>query len=123
MLPPDKHTDIDFYNTAKLCDLCDLTKLTYSMRRLGVVNVIAIGFFWLHAGIYGNELILTAVPINSTIIACIISFFVFQLPISIIMVEAATIFPTDGGVSQIIKYDYYFYPSIKLNKQMIQFFC
>ena len=58
--------------------LSDLTKLTYSMRRLGVVNVIAIGFFWLHAGIYGNELILTAVPINSTIIACIMSFFVFH---------------------------------------------
>lgn len=67
------------------------------MRNVGVVSLVAIGFFWTCGGIYGNEELLVAGP---PFIVCATSLgmaLAFALPNALVTAELASAFPECGG--------------------------
>ena len=66
-------------------------------RRLGWFSLVAIGFFWVSGGIYGNEELLGAGPPLVALALTAGLPFVFALPNALATAELATAFPCDGG--------------------------
>ena len=66
-------------------------------KKIGVLGMVVVGFFWVHGGIYGNEAMLMAGPPLYVFILLGIVPFVYSLPIALIVAELSSAFPEDGG--------------------------
>ena len=66
-------------------------------KKVGVLGMVVVGFFWVHGGIYGNESMLMAGPPLYVFILLGVVPFVYSLPIALIVAELSTAFPEDGG--------------------------
>ena len=66
-------------------------------KKIGVLGMVVVGFFWVHGGIYGNEAMLMAAPPAYVFVMLGIVPFVYSLPIALIVAELSTAFPEDGG--------------------------
>ena len=66
-------------------------------KKVGILGMVVVGFFWVHGGIYGNESMLMAGPPLYVFILLGIVPFVYSLPIALIVAELSTAFPEDGG--------------------------
>ena len=66
-------------------------------RGLTWVSLVAIGFFWVSGGIYGNEELLGAGPPLVALGLTALLPLLFALPNALTTAELATAFPADGG--------------------------
>ena len=69
-----------------------------STRCLGVFGVVAVGFFWVAGGSYGNETLVAAGPPGFILWGVIGAAFFFALPTSMICAEICTAYPENGGI-------------------------
>ena len=67
-------------------------------KRVGVLTLVVIGFFWISGGIYGNETLVSSAPPLTVLIWMLAVALFFALPIALITAELATAFPYDGGM-------------------------
>lgn len=66
-------------------------------RRVGVLSLVVIGFFWVSGGIYGNETLVESAPPLVVVVWTVIVGIFFALPNALMTAELATAFPVDGG--------------------------
>ena len=66
-------------------------------KKIGILGMVVVGFFWVHGGIYGNEAMLMAGPPLYVFIMLGIVPFVYSLPIALIVAELSTAFPHSRG--------------------------
>eukprot|EP00041_Stephanoeca_diplocostata_P022980 m.557236 g.557236 ORF g.557236 m.557236 type:complete len:494 (-) comp22189_c2_seq19:333-1814(-) len=69
-------------------------------RHLGVLGLLAIAFFWVCGGVYGNELLLEAAPPGILFPVLIGAALLYACPAAVMIGELATGFPYDGGIIQ-----------------------
>ena len=74
-----------------------MTRCGSGDKKIGVLGMVVVGFFWVHGGIYGNEAMLMAGPPLYVFIMLGIVPFVYSLPIALIVAELSSAFPEDGG--------------------------
>ena len=66
-------------------------------KRVGVLSLVVIGFFWVSGGIYGNETLVASAPPLAVIVWTSLVGILFALPNALMTAELATAFPVDGG--------------------------
>eukprot|EP00051_Salpingoeca_urceolata_P031084 m.493585 g.493585 ORF g.493585 m.493585 type:complete len:521 (-) comp37519_c0_seq1:72-1634(-) len=66
-------------------------------RMLGVFGLVAVGFFWVSGGVYGNEAIVGAAPVPYVMAFLLGAPLIYALPSAIVCAELATAMPEDGG--------------------------
>jgi len=64
---------------------------------VGLWGLVAIAFFWVSGGVYGNETLVMAAPSYYVFVGLIIVPLVYSLPIALITAELSTAMPADGG--------------------------
>ena len=68
-----------------------------SEKKIGVLGMVVLGFFWVSSGIYGNEAMLMAAPPLYVFVLLAVVPFIYSLPIALIVAELSSAFPEDGG--------------------------
>eukprot|EP00931_Biecheleriopsis_adriatica_P067563 TRINITY_DN41682_c0_g1_i1.p1 TRINITY_DN41682_c0_g1~~TRINITY_DN41682_c0_g1_i1.p1 ORF type:complete len:459 (+),score=56.04 TRINITY_DN41682_c0_g1_i1:102-1478(+) len=71
--------------------------MALAQRQLGLGSLVAIGFFWVSGGIYGNETLIHAAPPAVVISVTLAMAILYALPMVLMTAELATAFPEDGG--------------------------
>mmetsp|Transcript_13393 Transcript_13393/g.34126 ORF Transcript_13393/g.34126 Transcript_13393/m.34126 type:complete len:663 (-) Transcript_13393:76-2064(-) len=66
-------------------------------KKVGVMGMVCIAFFWVSGGIYGNEELIGSAPGAYVLTMVVVMPLVFSLPIALITAELASRFPVDGG--------------------------
>lgn len=66
-------------------------------KKVGVMGMVFIAFFWVSGGIYGNEELIGSAPGLYVLLLVVAMPLVFSLPIALITAELASAFPVDGG--------------------------
>jgi len=64
---------------------------------LGVRGMVAVGFFWVSGGLYGNEGLIASAPPLILLLAIVGTTLLFAIPSALISAELATAIPEDGG--------------------------
>eukprot|EP00040_Diaphanoeca_grandis_P021267 m.113253 g.113253 ORF g.113253 m.113253 type:complete len:524 (-) comp28258_c0_seq1:51-1622(-) len=67
-------------------------------RRLGVLGLLLIAFFWVSGGIYGNEALIGAGPPGYVFLLLILTPLFYAIPVALITGELSTSLPYDGGL-------------------------
>lgn len=75
----------------------DPIETTVLHRKVGVLSMVCIAFFWVSGGIYGNEELMGAGPGLYVLMLLVLTPLFFSLPIALITAELATVYPIDGG--------------------------
>ena len=68
-------------------------------RKVGLMGMIVMGFFWVCGGMYGNEELLGTAPPALVLLALIVVPCCHSLPVSMMIAECGTAWPADGGAS------------------------
>ena len=66
-------------------------------KKVGLLGMVVVGFFWVHGGVYGNEAMLVAGPPRYVFFLLAVVPFVYSLPIALIVAELSTAFPEACG--------------------------
>lgn len=82
---------------SQIWEAVDPIEHTLLKRQIGVAEAVAIAFFWLSGGIFGNETMLAAASGPVVLAMLVIMAVFFSLPIALVSAELASTFPVDGG--------------------------
>ena len=72
-------------------------------RKVGLMGMIVMGFFWVCGGMYGNEELLQAGPPLYVLTALAVVPLIHSLPVSLMIAECATAWPVDGGLAVFVQ--------------------
>lgn len=67
-------------------------------RRVGITGLLALGFFWVSGGIFGNEALLLAGPPAYVFVCLLIAPVLYALPVAVMIGELGAALPYDGGL-------------------------
>eukprot|EP00443_Scrippsiella_acuminata_P056822 CAMPEP_0115393822 /NCGR_PEP_ID=MMETSP0271-20121206/11949_1 /TAXON_ID=71861 /ORGANISM="Scrippsiella trochoidea, Strain CCMP3099" /LENGTH=479 /DNA_ID=CAMNT_0002817475 /DNA_START=9 /DNA_END=1448 /DNA_ORIENTATION=+ len=70
-----------------------------SEKALGLWSLVALAFFWISGGIYGNEVLAEAAPPGYVLAGLIMLPLAYSLPAALVAAELGTAFPEDGGIA------------------------
>jgi len=75
-------------------------KSTIDSGGVTTFGLVAVGFFWVSGGSYGNEALVLAAPPGELLFYLVVVGLSYGLPLAIITAEMGTAWPVAGGMAQ-----------------------